>query len=102
MTALSPKHGGCHCGAVKWEADLPDDVIAHECNCSLCGMLGFQHVIVPKSRFRLLTGEETLTTYTFGTGVAQHTFCSRCGVKSHYVPPLEPRRHLTQSALHGS
>ena len=53
-------------------------------------MLGFQHVIVPKSRFRLLTGEETLTTYTFGTGVAQHTFCSRCGVKSHYVPRSNP------------
>lgn len=53
-------------------------------------MLGFQHVIVPKSRFRLLSEPGALRTYTFGTVVAQHTFCSRCGVKSHYVPRSNP------------
>ena len=90
MSALSPKRGGCHCGAVAWEADLPDEIVAHECNCSICRMMGLQHVIVPASRFRLLTGEDNLTTYSFNTGVAKHCFCSVCGVKSFYIPRSNP------------
>jgi hypothetical protein len=47
-------------------------------------------VIVPESRFRLLQGADQITTYTFNTGVAQHTFCSVCGVKSFYRPRSNP------------
>lgn len=53
-------------------------------------MTGFQHLIVPRSRFRLLHGGDLLTEYTFNTGVARHLFCSRCGVKSFYVPRSNP------------
>ena len=53
-------------------------------------MTGFVHVIVPQSRFRLLKGEDRLTTYTFNTGVAQHLFCSVCGIKSFYRPRSNP------------
>jgi hypothetical protein len=45
---------------------------------------------VPKSRFRLLQGDESLSTYTFNTHVAKHFFCSVCGVKSFYVPRSHP------------
>lgn len=90
MTALPVKTGGCHCGAVRWEAELPDEITAHECNCSMCEKLGFQHVIVPKNRFRLLTDPDAITTYTFNTGVAKHTFCKHCGVKSFYTPRSNP------------
>ena len=81
--------GGCHCGAVRWEADVPAQVTVHDCNCSMCAKLGYQHIIVPASRFRLLKGE-TIRTYTFGHHIAQHHFCSVCGVKSHYVPRSNP------------
>ncbi len=84
------KTGGCHCGAVKWEADVSDDIVADECNCSMCSMVGFLHVIVPASRFRLLTGEDHLTEYLFNTGIARHLFCKHCGVKSFYVPRSNP------------
>ncbi len=87
---LSWKKGGCHCGAVAWEAETGDDIIADACNCSICSMTGFLHLIVPKSRFRLLKGEDALTTYTFNTGVAKHLFCKHCGVKSFYVPRSNP------------
>jgi hypothetical protein len=82
--------GGCHCGAVRFEARLPDVVQAQNCNCSICEKTGFVHVIVPESRFRLIKGSEALATYTFNTGVARHLFCGACGVKSFYRPRSNP------------
>jgi hypothetical protein len=89
-TALVVHRGGCHCGAVRFEVDAPAHLLVHECNCSICAMTGFQHLIVPRARFRLLEGGDVLTEYTFNTGVARHLFCSRCGVKSFYVPRSNP------------
>jgi hypothetical protein len=84
------RSGGCHCGAVRFEASLPAKVLAQACNCSMCAKTGFVHVIVPESRFRLIDGANDLTTYTFNTQVARHLFCSRCGVKSFYRPRSNP------------
>ena len=84
------KSGGCHCGAVRWEAETDDDVVVDACNCSICAMTGFLHLIVPASRFRLLTDWNAMTTYAFNTGVAQHLFCKTCGIKSFYVPRSNP------------
>jgi len=53
-------------------------------------MTGFQHLIVPRTRFRLLQGSDFLVEYGFNTGVARHLFCRRCGVKSFYVPRSNP------------
>jgi hypothetical protein len=82
--------GGCHCGAVRFEVEAPARVVALDCNCSLCAMTGFLHLIVPASKFRLVQGEEHLATYTFGTGVAKHRFCKTCGIKSFYIPRSNP------------
>jgi hypothetical protein len=82
--------GGCHCGAVAFQVDAPGKILASDCNCSICRMTGFLHLIVPRSRFRLLRGADQLTEYTFNTGTARHLFCSRCGVKSFYVPRSNP------------
>jgi hypothetical protein len=80
------KPGGCHCGAVRYEVLAPVAIEAVECNCSICRMTGYLHLIVPKERFRLLQGEDKLTTYAFNTGTAQHRFCAVCGIKSFYIP----------------
>ncbi len=82
--------GGCHCGAVRFEVEAPARVVALDCNCSLCTMTGFLHLIVPASKFRLVQGEEHLATYTFGTGTARHRFCRTCGIKSFYIPRSNP------------
>ena len=82
--------GGCHCGAVVFEVDAPERITASDCNCSICRMSGYLHLIVPRSRFRLLRGADALTDYRFNTGAARHLFCSRCGVKSFYVPRSNP------------
>ncbi len=82
--------GGCHCGAVRFEADAPDDARLLDCNCSMCAKTGFLHLIVPETDFRLLSGAGLLAEYRFGTGVARHLFCSRCGIKSFYRPRSHP------------
>src|SRR5438270_1777851 len=82
--------GGCHCGRVRFEVVAPADMTVSECNCSMCSKVAYLHLIVPKDRFRLLSGEDVLTTYTFNTGTAKHLFCSLCGVKSFYVPRSHP------------
>ena len=84
------KKGGCHCGAVTYEVLAPDEIELVACNCSICSMTGYLHLIVPKDRFKLLTGKRKLTNYTFETGAARHLFCSVCGVKSFYVPRSHP------------
>ena len=85
------KHkGGCHCGRVKFEIEAPAEIEAIECNCSICGKSGFLHLIVPKSRFRLIHGAPDLASYSFNTGIAKHLFCPVCGVKSFYIPRSNP------------
>jgi hypothetical protein len=82
--------GGCHCGRIRFQVIAPAHIDVSECNCSMCSKVGFLHLIVPAERFKLLSGGEALTTYTFNTGIAKHLFCSICGVKSFYVPRSHP------------
>lgn len=82
--------GSCHCGAVTLEVDAPSDLEVYQCNCSMCERSGFLHLIVPANRFRLLSGQEALTTYTFNTHVARHMFCRVCGIKPFYIPRSNP------------
>ena len=83
--------GGCHCTAVRFTATMSEPPVpAIDCNCSICRMTGFLHIIVPHSDFTLNSGGELLTSYRFGTGAAEHLFCSRCGVKSFYQPRSHP------------
>lgn len=82
--------GSCHCGAVTFEVEAPEDIEVEDCNCSICAKAGFLHLLLPKKNFHLRSGEESLVTYTFNTGVAQHRFCKVCGIKSFYIPRSNP------------
>jgi hypothetical protein len=83
--------GGCHCGDVRFEAEVAEPPVpALDCNCSICSMTGFLHIMVPHDRFELLSGRDALVGYRFGTGTAEHLFCGRCGVKSFYQPRSHP------------
>lgn len=82
--------GSCHCQAVTFEVEAPENIEPINCNCSICSKSGFLHLIVPLSKFTLLSGEQAISTYTFGTGVAKHTFCSVCGIKPFYTPRSNP------------
>ncbi|TBR13129.1 MAG: GFA family protein [Lysobacter sp.] len=82
--------GGCHCGRVRYEVDAPRRLEVLDCNCSICRMTGFLHLIVPVTRFRLLADDDALLDYRFNTGTARHRFCATCGIKSFYVPRSHP------------
>jgi len=91
MNALGTLHqGGCHCGAVRFEVRGPAHLEVLDCNCSICSLSGYLHLIVHKDDFRLLRGESAQSEYRFGTGVARHFFCATCGVKSFYIPRSHP------------
>lgn len=87
---MTTHSGGCHCGAVRFEIEAPAQIEAVRCNCSICLMSGFLHLFVSRANFRLLRGDDAITTYTFNSGVAQHYFCMHCGVKSFYLPRSHP------------
>ncbi|MEE8221330.1 MAG: GFA family protein [Woeseiaceae bacterium] len=82
--------GGCHCGRIRFEVEALGDLKVNECNCSICRLTGFLHLIVRKDDFRLVSGQDDLSTYQFNTGVARHFFCAVCGVKSFYIPRSNP------------
>jgi hypothetical protein len=88
--ALVTHTGGCHCGAVRYEVRALAHITVADCNCSICRKSGYLHLIVEKADFRLIQGADSLTTYRFNTGSAQHLFCKVCGMKSFYVPRSHP------------
>ena len=86
---MGTHEGGCHCGAVRFRVEI-EAYEALDCNCSICIMKGFLHVIVPQDAFVLERGHDALRTYTFGTHTAKHHFCGRCGIHAFYIPRSHP------------
>ncbi len=72
--------GGCHCGAVRFEADVDIGAGTVKCNCSICGKMRLWSVRCGPDSFRLLDGESEITDYRGANPVAHHTFCRHCGV----------------------
>ena len=82
---LKTYRGSCHCGAVRFEAELDLTQPTYRCNCSICRRTRFWPAVARPEGFRLLAGEGELTKYTFGSHKNHHVFCRHCGVRAFGV-----------------
>ncbi len=82
--------GSCHCGAVRFEADLDLTAPSYRCNCSICRRNRFWAAVAKEGEFRLLHGQEKLTKYLFNTRKNEHYFCQACGVRAFGIGTETP------------
>jgi len=81
--------GGCHCGAVRFEADIDLGQPVSRCNCSICTKIAQTTAIVKPSAFRLLAGEGEVGQYAWGSKNGTRMFCKHCGVHCYGPGHLE-------------
>ena len=83
-------YGSCHCQKVQYKIITPKEIKLIYCNCSICVIEDYKHLIIDKIKFELITGKNNVTTYSFNTHNAKHYFCKHCGIKSFYIPRSHP------------
>jgi hypothetical protein len=72
--------GGCHCGAVRFQAEIDLAAGVSRCNCSVCTKISPSSIIMKPAAFTLLAGQDGLSSYEWGAKISTRYFCKHCGV----------------------
>ena len=82
----------CHCENVELEVNIPEAGFPKlmRCNCSLCKRKGAVMSPLPKENVKLVKGQDSLKLYQYHTKVAEHYFCSECGIYTHHKMRSRP------------
>lgn len=85
--ALKTYSGSCHCGSIRFEADLDLNAGTVKCNCSSCTKARSWLVFVTPDRFRLIAGKESQSNYQWtppgrSAPRVEYHFCSSCGIRT--------------------
>jgi hypothetical protein len=75
--------GSCHCGAIKYTADIDLGKGSGKCNCTYCTKIRSWKVFIQPDDFILLSGEDAATGYSGKNPTAVRYFCKTCGVYTH-------------------
>lgn len=94
-------NGGCHCGTVRLRVKLSGSGLGspRRCNCSYCRMRGAVTVSASIDDLEVVSGAEALALYQFNTNVAEHHFCSRCGIYTHHRRRSNPNEYGVNAAI---
>ena len=92
------RKGSCHCGAVQFEARLPEVLSGSRCNCSICAIKGAVMVYLPLEDLKVTAGEDVLGCYRFNTKVAKHHFCTQCGIHCFHQARSDPDKYAINAA----
>ena len=92
---MTPTKATCHCGAIELRVELPQGALAgaKRCDCSFCRRRAAPNVSVPLDRLGVVKGADKLTLYQWNTGVAEHWFCSVCGIYTHHRRRSNPNEY---------
>lgn len=93
---MAVKHytGSCHCGAVRYEADIDLSKGTNRCNCSICTKARAWFLFVKADLLRLTSGAEALADYQWTPPGRPHPslhyrFCRTCGIRVFAQGELE-------------
>lgn len=80
---LKTYQGSCHCGAIRFEADIDLSRGTSKCNCTFCLKARAWSAFVKPESFRLAAGSEEGVPYHKHPEAPVKYHCARCGVRTH-------------------
>ncbi len=95
---MTTRTGGCHCGTVRYRAEVAEPLRAGRCNCSICAMKGVAMVHIAQAGLTIEQGSDALACYQFNTRVAEHWFCRQCGIHVYHRPRSDPTIYTLNAA----
>ncbi|KAK2590582.1 hypothetical protein QQS21_011728 [Conoideocrella luteorostrata] len=88
--ALTHYHGYCHCGAFRFDLNVPEITQATACDCSLCQKKGYLWIVPAEDSYRITRDDGLLATYESAS--LRHKFCGRCATGitgEHLAGPMK-------------